>query len=368
MPDSDAATRNGAALCLSGGGYRAMLFHVGSIWRLAQLGFLPKLERISSVSGGSITAATLALAYDELRATEPARIDEAYDRLVARRVRSLAARTIDVSAIITGLASLGGVSRRVAKTYHDHLFGELSLRDLPDAPEFVFCTTNVQSGALFRMTKKYAWDYKVGRIDRPRIRLAKVVAASSAFPPFLSPFTLHLEPSDFEPGSGDLDRQDLQRRVLLTDGGVYDNLGLEPVDQFRTIIASDGGGQMDVEPKPARDWPRHAFRILGVIDNQVRSLRKRWLIRQYKNGSRDGAYFSMRSHPSRFGSPPGCVDFEPARGEALARTPTRLKALPDSLQERLINLGYALCDAAMRAHVADEPLAPAELPYADRGI
>lgn len=46
----------GTGLCLSGGGYRAMLFHVGSLWRLNQAGFLPKLNRVSSVSGGSITA------------------------------------------------------------------------------------------------------------------------------------------------------------------------------------------------------------------------------------------------------------------------------------------------------------------------
>jgi NTE family protein len=46
----------GIALCLSGGGYRAMLFHLGALWRLNELGYLPTLARISSVSGGSITA------------------------------------------------------------------------------------------------------------------------------------------------------------------------------------------------------------------------------------------------------------------------------------------------------------------------
>jgi len=28
----------GVALCLSGGGYRAMVFHVGALWRLNELG------------------------------------------------------------------------------------------------------------------------------------------------------------------------------------------------------------------------------------------------------------------------------------------------------------------------------------------
>jgi NTE family protein len=45
----------GIALCLSGGGFRAMLFHLGTLWRLNEFGYLPKLKLISSVSGGSIT-------------------------------------------------------------------------------------------------------------------------------------------------------------------------------------------------------------------------------------------------------------------------------------------------------------------------
>src|SRR3954462_12437087 len=56
----------GMALCMSGGGYRAMLFHIGSLWRLNEVGWLPKLKRISSVSGGSITSAQLALAWPDL--------------------------------------------------------------------------------------------------------------------------------------------------------------------------------------------------------------------------------------------------------------------------------------------------------------
>jgi NTE family protein len=58
--DPYAAPDSGIALCLSGGGYRAILFHVGALWRLNELGYLPKLDRVSSVSGGSITAAERA--------------------------------------------------------------------------------------------------------------------------------------------------------------------------------------------------------------------------------------------------------------------------------------------------------------------
>ena len=56
----------GIALCLSGGGYRAMIFHLGSLWRLNEAGLLKKLTRVSSVSGGSITAGMLGLQWKKL--------------------------------------------------------------------------------------------------------------------------------------------------------------------------------------------------------------------------------------------------------------------------------------------------------------
>src|SRR5215470_2234929 len=57
----------GMALCLSGGGYRAMIFHLGAIWRLNEAGLLRKLKRISSVSGGSITSGMLGLKWKKLK-------------------------------------------------------------------------------------------------------------------------------------------------------------------------------------------------------------------------------------------------------------------------------------------------------------
>src|SRR3954447_19233634 len=62
---ADATGKTG--LALSGGGYRAMLFHVGALWRLNELGWLSKIDRISSVSGGSIAAGRLAAHWDDLK-------------------------------------------------------------------------------------------------------------------------------------------------------------------------------------------------------------------------------------------------------------------------------------------------------------
>src|SRR6185436_14474852 len=99
--------RPGIGLCLSGGGYRAMLFHVGTIWRLNEVGYLPKLELISSVSGGSITAAATALAWDRLTFDERGVAPE-FERAVVEPVRRMASKTIDWPAALFGLFSPGG--------------------------------------------------------------------------------------------------------------------------------------------------------------------------------------------------------------------------------------------------------------------
>src|SRR5882762_846794 len=56
------------SICLSGGGYRAMLFHTGALWRLHQTGLLGRIGIFSSVSGGSIANGWLALNWQALMA------------------------------------------------------------------------------------------------------------------------------------------------------------------------------------------------------------------------------------------------------------------------------------------------------------
>jgi len=365
--DDDGQGVEGTALCMSGGGYRAMLFHVGALWRLNELGRLPGLDRVSSVSGGSITAATLALGWNALGFDARGVAANFESRLVAP-VRGLAGRTIDRSSILGGLLTpRTTIADKVAAAYRKHLFGDATLQDLPDQPRFVLNATNVQTGSLFRFSKPYMADYRIGRVMAPDVDLAVAVAASSAFPPVLSPLRLKVE----RPwtGRGELQRPPYTTDVVLSDGGVYDNLGLETAwKRHRTILVSDGGGQMAPQPEPEHDWARHSFRINGLIDNQVRSLRKRQTVAGFQRGDRDGAYWGIRSHAADYGPPDGSLPCPPEQTLALAETRTRLEAMPAERQERLINWGYAVCDVAMRRWVAPEATRPERFPYPDRGV
>lgn len=363
-PDSREATRKleeGTALCLSGGGYRAMLFHLGSLWRLNDLGYLPRLDRVSSVSGGSITAGVLAMNWGSLKFAGTGRAANFVSEIVAP-IRGLANRSIDAGAVIGGTLLPGSVSDKVAAKYRKYLFGDATLQDLPDAPRFVFNATNVQSTVLWRFSKPYMGDYRVGLVKNPTTRLADAVAASSAFPPVLSPAELDLDPGRFTAGT-DLAQPAFRHEIVLSDGGVYDNLGLETAfKRYQTLLVSDGGGQIVPDDDPPRDWARHMLRILDIVDNQVRSLRKRQLVEAYNTGERSGTYWGIRTPISKYSAKNKLRAPEPRTIE-LAQTPTRLKRADGLLQERLINWGYAVTDAAMRTWVDAALTPPTRFPY-----
>ncbi len=364
------ALKSAVGLCLSGGGYRAMLFHLGTLWRLNDAAWLGKLDRISSVSGGSITAGVLGLHWKELGISPSAPAPRF--SIVVDEVRKLAAHTIDIGSVLEGVFGPGSISDKIQEAYDDTLFHRATLQDLPDLPpHFVINATNVQSTVLWRFSKPFMRDWRVGEVRNPKVPLAAAVAASSAFPPILSPAELDLQKYGcvFEPNSGaDLQTEPYISKVVLSDGGVYDNMGLETVwKSYETVLVSDAGGHVEAEEAPHRDWARHAFRVLDIIDNQVRSLRKRQVIAAFEKSERKGAYWGVRTDIRNYrvdGSLPCPFD----KTTALARIPTRLKALSESDQMHLINWGYAVCDAALRKHVDPELPAAANFPYVGQGV
>lgn len=377
----EAGIEPGMALALSGGGYRAMLFHVGALWRLKELQLLGAIKRIASVSGGSITAGMLALSWNRI---DPNSSDTAgFIAHVVAPLRELASTTIDVSAVGWGVVNpFRSVSEEIAAYYRTYLYGSKTLQDLPEGDtRFIFTATSVQTGSLWRFSRPYMGDYRVGLYANPTLDIATAVAASSAFPPFLSPVTLDLTGQQFIGGTdGDLKEKPYDQVAVLTDGGVYDNLGIEPVwKRYDTILVSDGGRAMEPDPSPDADWPRHSRRLIDLLQNQISRLRRRQLIDSFTRGrdisidgretlrvrqARWGVYWGIQSHIDSYGA----QDALPAplrRTEEIARIETRLASLGSADQERIINWGYAVCDAALRScrlpH-ALEALAPS-FPY-----
>jgi NTE family protein len=97
-----------------------MLFDLGTLLRLNEAAYLGKLDRISSVSGGSITAGVLALYWKDLGIspnTPAPRLS-----IVVDEVRKLASHTIDIGSVLEGVFGPGAVSDKIQKSCDDMLF------------------------------------------------------------------------------------------------------------------------------------------------------------------------------------------------------------------------------------------------------
>jgi predicted acylesterase/phospholipase RssA len=222
-------------LALSGGGFRAVLYHLGLVRFLRDAGILGRVTHICSVSGGSIVAAHMALNWDRYNGS-PNEFDAAAAELltyVRLDIRNRIVRRYPLSLLLRWPRRLLGLSnRKLTRTglleyhYERYLYGDTSLFELPERPELHILSTNLSEGCLcsFNRNGLVTMHRRPGRIDRmDRIHtgLASVpmaVTASSAFPGFFPP--LELTGADVGASGGEFGRQ------AYTDGGVFDNLGV----------------------------------------------------------------------------------------------------------------------------------------------
>lgn len=372
MPFGTEPREPGIGLALSGGGYRAVLFHIGSVMRLNDARILGKLSRVSSVSGGSIAAGVLAVGWDRLAFGADGRCDN-LPAVFVDPLRKFCGKTLDAWAVIGGaLNPFKTAADEVMEAYRDQLGMGVRLADLPAAgPRFVFNATNYATGSSFRFSRPYCGDHRIGLIPRAKVKfdVALAVACSSAFPPVLSPVKIDVDPADFDRTDGaDLyDQAGFRRRLLLADGGVYDNMGLETVwGRYETVFVSDAGKPFEFDAAVATAAPQQILRVMDIGLTQALALRRRMLVLQYELKQASGAFWAINT-PIRRYQDPGPWRVSDAKLRELSTMRTRLDKFNEQEQCELINWGYAVTDAALRTHAREhvEGDLPTRLPYKD---
>lgn len=347
--------RDGWALCCSGGGYKSGAFQVGAFIRLNELGVLGKLKRIASVSGGSIASAYLGLRWKDLL-WEDGVATNFHEVFVAPMTRFFTSVSLDVKAVAWGALPHTNGAKELEKGFARHLFGEKTLQDFPDepdAPRFVILATNFGLNSLWRFAKPYAADYRIGMIDNPRFSLAKVVTASAGFPPVFCPVDLDLSGYPIrKPGD-----QAAMREVQLADGGIYDNMGLEPIWKRYGVLLVSNAGDPFAETDDNLSVLKKLRRTMSMVHRQAENNRVRWLMALAGEKRRKVAYWPLRGSVQRFlgaTTPhpiPNTLALSPADAEAARQESVRLKRLSHAAYERLARHGYSLCDAAVRGYL-----------------
>jgi predicted acylesterase/phospholipase RssA len=394
-----ATPANRVILALSGGGFRATLFHLGTIRALAEAGLLPKVSDIISVSGGSILAAHLTLFWSRY-ATQPkefyAVAKEVVDFIQSTDIRGRVLRrwprwfplvgwalVLAPVMSVVGLAALGvcpwwsvgavivvlpilvrGVRRPQTQILADHyeplysrsrrspaLCSHLEEKSLPPRPSIHILATDFQRGDLVSFGAGYVERTGLSedagvpstppqKHDAPLLRLSSAVAASSAFPALFEPLWV-----DAKTLSGAQSREGNRwTNVSVGDGGVFDNLGLRRLDDILTAasaegttlcIVSDAGAPFLSTDRPVV-WPAAVMRSVEVFMERIYTL---------QNASARSRPIVLRIGESR------------AKNRATrASIRTDLNRFTDLECRSLLHEGYEIAQDALEPHrAADAP-------------
>ena len=392
-------------LALSGGGFRAALFHLGVIRRLEELGVMKHVQTISAVSGGAFIAAYYAVEMEKrLRKradalSDSASIDAArlgiFAEIATCFVRGLdhnmRSRALVFMPFYHPVLFIKALFRRdfsrsdiMQREYDKWFYRRATLdhfpsvtwstpKEMSDAhprtgPKVVLNTTSLLDGER----RAFAREPVVGlrelhRVNRNAIPISRVVGASSGVPGVFPPTVVY----------GD----------RLVDGGVSDNQGTDAlIEEFYeqgrdqtgnkppcrsdVLLVSDASGQME----PVHRVRRRAFHILNrtasILQFQLRKKTIRYL-RCWENedstSKREFAFVHLLLNlKDRDGAAPGNEDAQrctnrSSRHGAVPRVPTEYIAPLSKIRtdldqfnpierECLMYHGYTLIDAQIRKH------------------
>lgn len=308
--------RRRIGLALSGGGIRAAIFHLGVLRYLAEQRLLGSVVYLSTVSGGSLLAGLL-FKHNGFKWSSS---DDMGHRLHACLKRVLLGKDLQ-SSYAQRVLLLPWNWRRFAHRADimaDAIRAVWDIKEplsaLPDRPVWAINATTMETGRRWRFRGDEATpgaqatfemgDGVVGYTEAGDFPLANAMATSAAFPGGISPLLVPTggrtwkRPNYKQPGHPLQEVQPLYAAYHLADGGVYDNLGLEPLFDASpmTIRATSHQGNKHPEPrcdyllvsdagmpfgvKPWSDLSQLlglSKRTADIMDSQSRNLRVRGL-------------------------------------------------------------------------------------------
>jgi predicted acylesterase/phospholipase RssA len=303
-------------LALSGGGFRAALFHVGLLAKLAELDILRRVEVISCVSGGSIVGTCYYLALkDALMINTDANMKQAvYVEIVNKLEKHFllgVQQNLRMRIFTNWWSNLKMLllprytrTLKLGELYERELFAEFSgksgehwMTDLiiqpkgepanfkpryhnwyrkAKVPILIINATALNTGHNWQFTGSWMGEppfgisaidgnYRLRRLYYDQattinnIRLGHAVAASSCVPVLFPPIQLKNIYSGIN--------------LKLVDGGVHDNQGTSSlIEQGCTVLlVSDASGQMNSENKPSSKLGKVLQRSNDILMERVRN-------------------------------------------------------------------------------------------------
>ncbi len=296
-------------LSLSGGGTRAMAFHCGVLKRISENNRLEHISHISSVSGGSLL---IGLIFGITKSHWPS--SDQYLSCVRDEIRRILTETDIQRSLMLGLLKpynwkyLLSRANVLSQVFENDWAVTQYLKELPNTPMWTVNGTTAETGRRFRFKNKSCGDYELGYTKATSFKVAQIMAASAAFPGGIGPFVITTK--DFtwhkKPHWDSEESEEVKNfpytHLHLYDGGIYDNLGIEPlfdvgINALKSgadyLIVSDAGMPLK---RISHKFPLNPFRIKRILDialDQTRALRIRTFVKFLINNDEKGEYIQI---------------------------------------------------------------------------
>jgi len=349
------------AIAISGGGFRASLAALGVLRFFASAGLLTNVRTVSSVSGGSVTNALFALSYPTI-ALQGFTL-EAFDAVVTTPLLSrVTGKSLTRKLIANSWRAIGPRTRTdvLAKALDHWFFHGATLSQITTDCDFVFNATNLHTSVRFGFQQYRVGDYVIGfTAPNPKLRVAQAVAASAAVPGVFAPVVLRGHEYPCDPGYP----------PRLVDGGVYDNLGIEPLNRLRSAysVVMNAGGVFRVGKFGRLPIVGTLSRSSSTMYRQTTALRMRALVDSFQAWetamsagdvppptARRGVVFALATSFTQVSpawrSPSRPEDPDPIHLQDLPTSFSRFK-WEDAI--RLINRGWWLVGASLSTYHPD---------------
>jgi len=304
-------------IALSGGGVRAAAFHAGVLRYLAEQGLLEKVVHVSSVSGGSLF---VGIVFQHGNYKWPS--SEAYLQEVFPHIRkTLTTQSLQCSAFLRLMFNpfnwrfILSRANVLAQAIHSAWDIKQPLSALPSAPVWSINCTTGETGRRYRFKNGTMGDYELGYADVNNFDIARAMAISAAFPGGIGPLTLKVKQFQWKKRKQwNAPQPELYKPPFsclhLYDGGLYDNLGIEPMfnvgqqslkddetlpSDITCLLVSDGGSPLSRKSIPRPLNPFRFKRIADIAFDQCRALRVRVFINFLQKNPSAGAYLGIGS-------------------------------------------------------------------------
>jgi NTE family protein len=299
-------------LALSGGGVRAAAFHAGVLRYLAGISVLESVRHVSSVSGGSLFMG-LVLSCSEYKWPSSVYYCEHTYQYVRRVLTGTSLQTSALARLIClpwnwrfALSRANVIEQSIRSVWKI----DFPFTDLDTGITWSINGTTAETGHRFRFKAGEMGEYGLGYAKADGLNLAAALAVSAAFPGGIGPLTIRK--SDYKwagkPGYVSVPDRFPSKRIHLYDGGVYDNLGIEPLYDLGTqafreednvriehLIVSDAGAPAVECEIPHVLNPLRFKRIADVAFNQCRALRVRNFVYFLRVNPGAGTYLQIGS-------------------------------------------------------------------------